>query len=52
MAGSGTIYINDNLVRAKSSSTKKAIIDYYEETEQEIYSEEEQDSGDKILFEV
>lgn len=52
MVGSGTMYINDNLVRAKYSSTIKAIIDYNEETEQEIYSEEEQDSGDKILFAV
>lgn len=50
MTGSGTVYIDDNFVKAKYSSTMKAIIDYDEETEQEVYSEEEEDSGDKVLF--
>jgi hypothetical protein len=52
MNGSGTIYIENNLARAKYSSTIKAVIDYDEETEEEIFSEEEQDSGDKVLFAV
>jgi hypothetical protein len=50
MNGSGTIYLDDKLVKAKYSSVLKAIIDFDEKTEQEIYSEEEQDSGDKVLF--
>jgi hypothetical protein len=50
MTGSGTVYIDGNLVRAKYTSTMKAIIDYDEGTEKEVYSEEEEDSGDKVLF--
>jgi hypothetical protein len=52
MNGSGTIYIADNLVRAKYSSVMKGLIDYNEETEEEIYGEEEEDSGDKMLFAI
>lgn len=52
MNGSGTIYLENNLVRAKYSSVMKAIIDFNEETEEEIYSEEEHDSGDKALFSI
>lgn len=50
MTGSGTLYIEGNFIRAKYNSTMKAIIDYDEETEQEVYSEEENDSDDKVLF--
>ena len=50
MNGSGTIYIENNLVKAKYSSTIKTIIDFNEETEEEVFSEEEQDSGDQVLF--
>jgi hypothetical protein len=52
MNGNGKIYIENNLVRVKYSSTIKEIIDYDEETEEEIYSNEEQDSGDQILFSI
>jgi len=52
MNGNGTLYIADNFVKAKYSSTMKGIIDYDEATETEIYSEEELDSGDKDLFAV
>jgi hypothetical protein len=52
MNGSGTVYIENNLARAKYSSTMKATIDYNEETDEEIFSEEEQDSGDKVLFAI
>ncbi|EHQ25039.1 hypothetical protein [Mucilaginibacter paludis] len=52
MTGSGTIYITGNSVRVKYSSTIKGVIDYDEETDQEIYSEEEQDSGDELLFSI
>ena len=50
MNGSGVIYIDGNSVKAKYSSVMKGIIDYNEETEEEIYSEEELDNGDKVLF--
>jgi len=50
MKGNGTIYIDDNLVKAKYSSTMKGLIDYDEATQTEIYSEEVLDSGDKVLF--
>ncbi len=50
MNGNGTIYIDSNVVKAKYSSTMKALVDFNEETEEEIYSEEEQDSGEKVLF--
>jgi len=52
MDGSGTLYLADNLVKAKYSSIIKGVIDYDEETDTQIYSEEEHDSGDKVLFMV
>ena len=52
MNGNGTIYIENNFARVKYSSTMKATIDFNEETEEEIFSEEEHDSGDKVLFAV
>jgi len=52
MDGSGTLYLADNLVKAKYSSIMKGIIDYDEATDTEIYSEEEHDSADKVLFTV
>jgi hypothetical protein len=52
MNGSGMIYIADNAVKAKYSSIMKAVIDYDETTEEEIYSEEEQSSDDKVLFDI
>lgn len=52
MNGSGTIYLENNSARVKYSSTMKATIDFNEETEEEIFSEEELDSGDKVLFAV
>jgi len=52
MNGAGTIYKQDNNVRVKYSSIIKALIDFNEDTEEEIYSEEEKDSGDVILFAI
>lgn len=52
MTGSGTVYIQDNFVRAKYSSSMKAIVDYDEQTDEAIYGEEEQNSGDEVLFSV
>jgi len=52
MNGSGIIYLENNLIKAKYSSTMKALIDFNEETGEEIYSEEEHDSDDKVLFAV
>jgi len=50
MNGQGTIYIADGLVKTSYSSIMKELLDYDEETQTEVYSEEEQDSGDKVLF--
>ncbi|RXK61989.1 hypothetical protein ESA94_02950 [Lacibacter luteus] len=52
MNGKGNISIENNRVVVKYSSTIKALLDFNEETEEEIYSEEEQDSGEKTLFEL
>jgi hypothetical protein len=52
MTGSGTVYIEGDSVKAKYSSTMRGIIDYNEETEQPVYSEVEEDSGDKVLFAI
>ncbi len=52
MDGSGTLYLADNQVKAKYSSVIKGITDYDEETDAVTYSEEEHDSGDKVLFMV
>lgn len=50
MTGAGDIYIEHNAVKAKYSSTMKALIDYNEETEEAVYDEEEHDSADVVLF--
>jgi hypothetical protein len=50
MDGSGLLYIANNLIKAKYSSIMKGITDYDEETDSVTYSEEEHDSGDKVLF--
>ena len=52
MDGSGTLYLADNQVKAKYSSVIKGITDYDEESDAVTYSEEEHDSGDKVLFMV
>ena len=52
MTGRGSIYIQDNLVRAKFSGVMKALVDFNEETQQEIYSEEIEEGGDRLLFEI
>lgn len=52
MNGSGDIYIENNLVKAKYSSIMKELIDFDEETQQEIYGEGEEESADKVLFAV
>ncbi|TDW99096.1 hypothetical protein [Dinghuibacter silviterrae] len=50
MNGNGVIYIADNFVRAKYSSTMKEIIDYNEDTDEEVFGEVEVDSNDIALF--
>lgn len=50
MNGKGVIYIAQGEVRVKYSSIFKTTIDFDEETEEEIFSEEEHDSGDIILY--
>lgn len=52
MNGRGKIYIENNLVRAEYSSVMKGMIDYNEETDEAVFSEEELDSGDKVLFSI
>lgn len=52
MNGKGTLYIENNFVKVKYSSTMKETIDFNEETEEAIYSEEEFDSGDSNLFAI
>ena len=52
MNGKGTIYLENNLVRVKYSSIMKAIVDFNEETEEEVFSDEELDSGDQVLFAI
>lgn len=50
MTGKGTIYLENNSVKAKYSSIFKTTIDFDEETEEEIFSEDEHDSGDVVLY--
>lgn len=52
MDGSGDIYIDNDVVKAKYSSTMRALIDYDEEADQEIYDEGEHNSTDKVLFAI
>jgi len=52
MNGRGKVYIDNNLVRAQYSSVMKGVIDYNEETNEPVFSEEELDNGDKVLFEI
>ena len=52
MNGSGFIYLDNNLIKVKYSSIMKALVDFDEKTEEEIYSEEEHDSGDVVLFAI
>ena len=52
MNGMGEIYLSDQTAKVKYSSTLKAIIDFDETTNEEIYSEEERDSGDLVLFPI
>lgn len=50
MNGSGMIYMANGIARLKYSSIFKTTIDFNEETEEEIFGEEEQDGGDIVLF--
>lgn len=52
MNGSGFIYLDNNLIKVKYSSIMKSLVDFDEQTEEEIYSEEEHDSGDVVLFAI
>jgi len=52
MDGRGVLYLADDAVKAKYSSVMKGVVDYDEETDTEVYSEEVLDSGDKVLFGV
>lgn len=50
MNGKGRIYTDGNFIRAEYSSVLSTIVDYNEETDEAVYSDEELDSGDKELF--
>lgn len=51
MTGSGSIYLAGNTVKLKHSSVIKELVDYNEETEEEIYGGEEvTSSGDEVIF--
>lgn len=50
MTGTGTLYIQNNAVRAKYNSELKELVDFDEETEAEVYGEPERESADKELF--
>ncbi len=52
MNGTGTVYIQGDFVNVKYKSAIKAIIDYNEDTDEEIFSEEEIESGNLTLFSV
>jgi hypothetical protein len=52
MNGLGSIYMQKNVVRAKFSGVMKALVDFNEETQQEVYSEEIEERGDRALFEI
>ena len=52
MTGKGSIYLADKTVRIRHASVLKYLTDYNEETEEEIWGEEETDSGDTILFSI
>jgi hypothetical protein len=50
MNGSGMIYMENGFARVKYSSIIKITIDFNEETEEEVFGEEEEDSRDIALF--
>ncbi len=52
MKGKGVVYISGDLVKASYQSSIKAVIDYDAEAEKEIFSEAEEDNGDKVLFAI
>lgn len=50
MTGEGFIYSDGKSIRASYQSIIKEMVDFNEETEEEIYGEEIKDKGDKLLF--
>ncbi len=52
MNGKGTIRITGTTVKVQYSSVIRELIDYDEANEQEVYGEEEQDSGELVLFSI
>ncbi len=52
MNGNGAIFIEGNAVKAKYQSMLKNIVDYNEDTDEEIYGEEESDRGERVLFTI
>lgn len=52
MEGKGQLYIVHNSVMAKYESIMKSIVDYNEETDEEIYDEIVEDSGERALFKI
>jgi hypothetical protein len=51
MNGKGEIYKDGNMLRVRYGSVIKYLVDYNEETGEEIYNEQEEtDSGDMVLF--
>jgi hypothetical protein len=50
MTGEGFIYSDGKSIRASYQSIIKEMVDFNEETEEEIYGEEIKDKGDTVLF--
>ena len=50
MTGEGIIYSDGKSIKAKYHSVIKELVDFNEETEEEIYGEEIKDKGDVVLF--
>ncbi|GAO43119.1 hypothetical protein [Flavihumibacter petaseus] len=50
MNGSGTVFLAGNSVKVKYSSIMKEVVDFNEETEEEIYGEQIVDGDEIVLF--
>jgi hypothetical protein len=50
MTGEGFIYSDGKSIKASYQSIMKEMVDFNEETEEEIYGEEIKDKGDTVLF--
>lgn len=52
LKGGGRIFIEANTIVIEHTSVGAGVMDYDEEKEEEIYSEEEEESGKNVLFEI